>query len=65
MRSPARVSSAGSPSTCRRARPRGSTATSTPPTQTAEKFTGDGRWYLTGDAGRTDEDGDFFFIGPR
>ncbi|WP_246568962.1 AMP-binding enzyme [Streptomyces flaveus] len=25
------------------------------------KFTADGRWYLTGDAGRIDADGDFFF----
>ena len=28
---------------------------------TAGKFTPDGRWYLTGDAGRQDEDGDVFF----
>lgn len=25
------------------------------------RFTADGRWYLTGDAGHVDEDGDFFF----
>ena len=30
--------------------------------RTAEKFTADGRWYLTGDAGRVDEDGYFFFM---
>jgi acetyl-CoA synthetase len=29
--------------------------------RTAERFTPDGRWYLTGDTGRVDEDGDFFF----
>jgi len=31
------------------------------PEQSAAKFTADGRWYLTGDAGRMDADGDFFF----
>jgi acetyl-CoA synthetase len=31
------------------------------PQKTAEKFTGDGRYYLTGDVGRMDEDGFFFF----
>jgi acetyl-CoA synthetase len=31
------------------------------PGQSAAKFTPDGRWYLTGDAGRFDTDGDFFF----
>jgi len=31
------------------------------PEQSAAKFTADGRWYLTGDAGRMDSDGDFFF----
>jgi acetyl-CoA synthetase len=30
-------------------------------TKTAEKFTEDGRWYLTGDTGRMDEDGYFYF----
>ncbi|MGM5022178.1 AMP-binding protein [Tardiphaga sp. 367_B4_N1_1] len=29
--------------------------------KSAEKFAGDGRWYLTGDAGRRDEDGYFHF----
>ena len=29
--------------------------------KSAEKFSADGRWYLTGDTGRVDEDGDFFF----
>ncbi len=29
--------------------------------KTAEKFTSDGRWYLTGDTGRVDEDGYFYF----
>jgi acetyl-CoA synthetase len=29
--------------------------------QSDAKFTADGRWYLTGDAGRVDADGDFFF----
>jgi len=31
------------------------------PGQSDAKFTADGRWYLTGDAGRLDADGDFFF----
>jgi acetyl-CoA synthetase len=31
------------------------------PGQSDAKFTADGRWYLTGDAGRFDADGDFFF----
>ncbi|RPE46814.1 acetyl-CoA synthetase [Streptomyces sp. Ag109_O5-1] len=31
------------------------------PGQSASKFTPDGRWYLTGDAGLVDADGDFFF----
>ncbi len=31
------------------------------PGQSASKFTSDGRYYLTGDAGRVDADGDFFF----
>ncbi|MER7927251.1 AMP-binding protein [Streptomyces sp. NPDC096057] len=31
------------------------------PGQSGSKFTPDGRWYLTGDAGRVDADGDFFF----
>ncbi|MEU1370931.1 AMP-binding protein [Streptomyces sp. NPDC005803] len=31
------------------------------PGQSASKFTRDGRWYLTGDAGRVEADGDFFF----
>ncbi|HEY1135743.1 MAG TPA: AMP-binding protein [Nocardioides sp.] len=29
--------------------------------KSAERFTPDGRWYLTGDTGRVDEDGHFFF----
>jgi len=29
--------------------------------KSAERFTAGGRWYLTGDAGRTDEDGYFYF----
>ncbi|MEU6228902.1 AMP-binding protein [Streptomyces sp. NPDC047042] len=31
------------------------------PGQSGSKFTPDGRYYLTGDAGRVDADGDFFF----
>ncbi|MCZ1004082.1 AMP-binding protein [Streptomyces mirabilis] len=31
------------------------------PDMTAERFTADGQWYLTGDAGTRDEDGYFFF----
>lgn len=31
------------------------------PEKTAERFSEDGRWYLTGDAGSTDEKGRFFF----
>jgi acetyl-CoA synthetase len=31
------------------------------PAKTAEKFSADGRWYLTGDTGSMDEDGYFFF----
>lgn len=31
------------------------------PTETAKRFTADGRWYLTGDLGREDEEGDLFF----
>jgi len=31
------------------------------PTKSAEKFTADGRWYVTGDLARTDADGNFFF----
>jgi acetyl-CoA synthetase len=31
------------------------------PDRTAERFTGDGRWYLTGDTGRVDEDGHYYF----
>ncbi|MGI5127904.1 AMP-binding protein [Pseudonocardia sp. CA-107938] len=31
------------------------------PEKTAERFTEAGRWYLTGDTGRVDEDGYFFF----
>lgn len=31
------------------------------PDKTAERFTDDGRWYLTGDVGRVDGDGHFFF----
>ncbi|MEV5493522.1 AMP-binding protein [Streptomyces bobili] len=31
------------------------------PGQAGTKFTADGRWYLTGDAGRIDSGGDFFF----
>jgi acetyl-CoA synthetase len=32
------------------------------PEATKEKFVGDGRWYLTGDAGRTDDDGSYYFM---
>ncbi|MFM0166796.1 AMP-binding protein [Paraburkholderia sediminicola] len=31
------------------------------PAKSAEKFAGGGKWYLTGDLGRVDEDGYFFF----
>jgi len=31
------------------------------PEKTAARYTGDGAWYLTGDTGRVDDDGDFFF----
>ncbi|MGK2320398.1 AMP-binding protein [Gordonia rhizosphera] len=31
------------------------------PDKTAARFTEDGRWYLTGDTGRMDDDGRFFF----
>lgn len=31
------------------------------PKKTAERFSPDGRWYLTGDAGKVDEDGNYFF----
>jgi acetyl-CoA synthetase len=31
------------------------------PTKSAERFSADGRWYLTGDTGRVDEDGYFYF----
>ncbi|WP_110182228.1 AMP-binding protein [Nocardioides solisilvae] len=31
------------------------------PDKTAERFSEDGRWYYTGDAGHVDEDGDYFF----
>jgi acetyl-CoA synthetase len=31
------------------------------PEKTAERFTEDGKWYLTGDTGRVDEDGYFYF----
>lgn len=31
------------------------------PEKTAERYTADGRWYLTGDTGRTDGDGHFYF----
>jgi acetyl-CoA synthetase len=31
------------------------------PEKTAERFTPDGRWYLTGDVGTADEDGHYFF----
>jgi acetyl-CoA synthetase len=32
------------------------------PNATREKFTADGRWYLTGDAGRTDAEGEYYFM---
>ena len=32
------------------------------PDATSEKFTADSRWYLTGDSGRRDEDGEYFFM---
>ncbi|WP_461188608.1 AMP-binding protein [Arthrobacter sp. Z4-13] len=31
------------------------------PEKTAERFSPDGRWYLTGDAGKIDKDGNYFF----
>jgi acetyl-CoA synthetase len=31
------------------------------PEKTAARFTEDGRWYLTGDTGRVDENGNYFF----
>jgi acetyl-CoA synthetase len=31
------------------------------PSKSAEKFSADGRWYFTGDIGRIDEDGNFYF----
>jgi acetyl-CoA synthetase len=31
------------------------------PEKTADRFSEDGRWYLTGDAGKVDENGFFFF----
>ncbi|MFZ2178348.1 MAG: AMP-binding protein [Rhodococcus sp. (in: high G+C Gram-positive bacteria)] len=31
------------------------------PEKTAQRYTDDGRWYLTGDAGQTDEDGFYYF----
>lgn len=31
------------------------------PEKTRQRFSADGRWYITGDAGSTDEDGHFFF----
>lgn len=31
------------------------------PEKTADRFTDDGRWYLTGDAGKVDENGFFYF----
>jgi len=31
------------------------------PDKTAERFSADGRWYLTGDTGRVDDDDDFYF----
>ncbi len=32
------------------------------PDATTEKFTADGQWYLTGDSGRVDDDGHYFFM---
>ena len=32
------------------------------PDATSEKFSADGRWYLTGDSGRRDDDGEYFFM---
>jgi acetyl-CoA synthetase len=32
------------------------------PESTKEKFVGNGRWYLTGDAGRFDHEGDYYFM---
>jgi acetyl-CoA synthetase len=32
------------------------------PAATSEKFSEDGRWYLTGDSGRRDDDGEYFFM---
>ncbi|MCQ9389868.1 AMP-binding protein [Brevibacterium sp. 50QC2O2] len=32
------------------------------PAKTATRYTADGQWYLTGDLGRTDEDGYFYYI---
>jgi acetyl-CoA synthetase len=32
------------------------------PDATAEKFSADGRWYLTGDSGRVDDDGHYYFM---
>jgi acetyl-CoA synthetase len=32
------------------------------PEATSEKFTEDGKWYLTGDSGRRDGDGEYFFM---
>ena len=31
------------------------------PDKTAERYTGDGRWYVTGDAGKADDEGFFYF----
>jgi acetyl-CoA synthetase len=33
------------------------------PKQTHEKFSGDGKWLLTGDLGKKDDDGYFYFVG--
>jgi acetyl-CoA synthetase len=32
------------------------------PDATSEKFSQDGRWYLTGDSGRRDDEGEYFFM---